>query len=202
MHGISKGIWAVAFLAVIAPGATAADPPSATLTAHGSAPLVCTIGPWVKISGPASLSGGHNAILTYGDSDLVNGESQSIVNGNSAVEIRAALLCNTGLTWGFSSLNGAFRLTPDVAPPAGFSHQWLYQLNFGPYDSGGGSVGGFSLSYTSQGTPFNSVDLAYTPNLSLEIAYFGLTFTPLANPNRMLAGNYSETFTLTMEPIL
>lgn len=197
MHALSRKIWVLALLT--AGAAQAADPPTATLTAQGHADTVCNLGDWVKDSGPGSFSGGKAPVVSYGDADLVDGSSRSIVGSGSAVKIHAPLLCNTALTWSLSTAKGAFRLDSGATAPS-FANQWLYDLVFGPYSSSGARIGSFE-DMTSDGTPFSGDAHGMSLANSLKITRFGMTFSPLAQSATMMAGSYSETVTLTMTPL-
>lgn len=203
MHGLVKGVGGAVLLAASGIVALAADPPSApsaVITATGYASAVCTIGPWTKLSGAGSFSSGTSAVVTYSDSDLVDAESRSIAGPAATVSVTANVLCNTALTWHLTTANGALRLTSGAAVPPGFSNQWLYSLIFGPYSSGGARVGSFEDMPASNGAPFDGDVHGMSLVNSLNVARFGLTFAPLAQSSRMLAGPYSEVLTVTFTP--
>jgi hypothetical protein len=201
MNGVSKGFWGIGLAAVTACGALADGPTPANITVQGSAPLVCSLGGWSKVSGAGSFSGGTSAVVTYGNSDLVDGEAMSTLGAGQAVVLRAPLLCNTSITWSITNLKGALRLDSSVVPPSGFSNQWLYNLNSGPRTAGGSTVGSME-DYDSDGTPFEGESHTLSAANSVKIAYFALTFTPYSQTARMLAGSYSEAVTLTVSPSL
>lgn len=201
MHGISKGIWGVALAAATASAALADGPTPANVTVQGNAPAVCSLGGWSKDSGPGTFSGGTSAVVTYGNSDLVDANAMSTLGAAQAVTLRANLLCNTSITWGISTSKGALRLDAGVTPPSGFSNQWLYNLTSGPKTSGGSYVSSYE-SLDSDGTPFSGETHTLSQVNSQRIAYFALIFTPYSQTARMLAGSYSESITLTISPSL
>lgn len=203
MQTISKGILGIALAAATSAAAAQADDPlAANITVHGSAPLVCSLGGWTKDSGAGSFSGGTSAVVTYSNSDLVDGEANSVLGPAQAVALRAQLLCNTSLTWTLEAAKGALRLDSSATVPGGFSNQWLYHLEAGPKTSGGAWVGFIRVEYDSEGEPISGISSNLSPSLSTTVAYFALTFTPLAQSARMMAGNYSESITLTVSPSL
>jgi hypothetical protein len=201
MNGVSKGILGFGLAAATACGALADDLSPVNITVQGSAPQVCSLDGWSKISGPGSFSGGTGAVVTYGNADLVDSGAFSVLGPGSAIVLRAPLLCNTSITWSVTNLKGALRLDSSVIPPAGFSNQWLYNLTSGPRTTGGSAVGSLE-SYDSDGTPFDGESHTLSAANSVRIAYFGMIFTPYPQSARMLAGSYSESVTLTVSPSL
>ena len=200
MAWISRTVSCAALAAVTA-GAALADPaPGDTINVKGNAPAVCSLGQWIKDSGPGGFTGGTSPVISYGNGDLVDGSAHSIVGAGSTVQIHALLLCNTALSWQLTTAKGALRLDSG-ASATGFSNQWLYGLAFGPYDSGGARVGSFEDMASSDGTPFTGDLHGMSLSNSLKIARYGMTFTPLPQTASMLAGSYSETLTLTMSPL-
>lgn len=202
MHIFAKGIWGAALAAALAPAALADDPGPANIAVQGNAPAVCSLGGWTKDSGAGAFTGGTNAVVTYSDSEMVDGAAMATLGPAQAVVLRASLVCNTGLTWTIAADKGALRNDAGVTPPAGFANQWLYNLVAGPKTPGGAWVGYLHVVYDSDGTPIGGISATLTPSLSQTIGYFSLTFTPIAQSARMLAGNYSERITLTVEPSL
>jgi hypothetical protein len=202
MCRITKGVLGAAFIVAVAPSALA-DPPAAPgvdITVKGNAPAVCSLGAWTKLSGPGAFSGGTNAVVTFSNSDMVNGDAMSVLGPEDAVTMRAPFLCNTQLTYGLETMKGKFSLDSEMTPPAGFSRQWDYSLAFGTADAGGGYVSNAHHEWDSSmsGGPYGGESIRPSTYNSLKAAYFLLTFTPHSQAARMVAGNYSETLTLTI----
>jgi hypothetical protein len=202
MYRISKGVLGAAFFAAVTPAAMADPPvsPAVDITVKGNAPAVCSLGAWTKLSGPGAFAGGTNAIVTFSNSDMVDGDAMSALGPEDAVTLRAPLLCNTQLTYGLGAMKGRFSLDSNMTPPAGFSRQWDYSLAFGTADAGGGYVSNAHHEWdgSMSGGPYGGETIRPSTDNSLKAAYFLLTFTPHSQTARMVAGNYSEILTLTI----
>ena len=188
-----------AALAASAGAALADPPPAAGVMADGNVPAGCAFGAWQKDSGPGTFAGGKDAVVTYANSDLVDGSAMSVVSAATAVTVHAPLVCNTGITWSISVEKGALRQDLISTPPAGFSNQWLYSLGSSMRNAGGGAVGS-TYGYESDGTPFNTETHFQDVPTALQIASLRMTFSPSPQTGRMLAGNYSEKITVTVQP--
>ncbi|MGA9794559.1 MAG: hypothetical protein WBQ17_03385 [Rhizomicrobium sp.] len=203
MNAIAKIL--IAAVAVSAAAASSADAtpsvvPGDQITVKGNAPAICVLGEWALKSGSASFSPGSTGVATFTSDQLTGTDGVSVLGAANALDFHAPLVCNTAISWSFSTTNGAFRLTSGAVPPSGFANQWLYGLSVGPYTSGGTQVGSVD-SFTSSGAPqYESYGL--NAGDSERIAYMDMVFTPVAQNLRMLAGNYSESITLTVSPTL
>jgi hypothetical protein len=190
---------AIAGMMVVAASPSLADSPSTAITASGYAPQVCTVSAWSKISGSGTLTGGVQSVLTYDESDLVDASSMSVLDASKAFTLRIPVLCNTSVTWGILGAKGALRHNSDPVTPSGFAKQWLYRLTTSAKTASGGTIGA-TVTYDSSGTPLSGMTSTFDQSLSQTLAYFTLTFTPLAVSQRMLAGSYSEVLTITIQP--
>jgi len=177
-----------------------ADDPNGEIHVKGNVPAVCSLGGWQKQSGPGAFVPGFDAVATYNSSDLVGADGFSALGPGSALTFHAPLSCNTAITWSFSTAKGALRLDATTAAAPGFARQWFYDLSAAPYTQGG-SVVGFQPTLTSNGTPITE-SFGLGSGDAKTISYMGIVFSPIAQPLRMLAGNYSETITLTVSPTM
>jgi hypothetical protein len=198
MTRIWVGLLAVAALGAASGGALADTPPSAGVTATGSVAPGCSLGVWSKDSGGGQFTAGKDAVVTYADGDLVDASGNSIVSPSTAVKVRVPMVCNTAVSWTVTSDVGALRLTSGATPPTGFSNQWLYTLMTAPYTSGGVVVGSLDTTQSDGSPIFEGNSLSATR--SLTVSYFGMTFSPNSQSEKMLAGNYAEKITLTVSP--
>jgi hypothetical protein len=203
---------AVAFAVFASATAHAASPtiePTSNpqVTVSGNAPAGCALSGWELVSGPSgAFTDGTAAVFTYDSSDMTTNGVSNFSGSSGKIKVRAALVCNTTMTWTIGLQKGALADdSPPASLPAGFSDAWLYHLNAAPEDASHHPVLGFSTSYNSNGSPLPlgviQSSLA-APAWGL-LRSFSIDFTPKAVPSgssKMIAGHYSEVITLQVQP--
>lgn len=194
-------------LALVASSALASD----NLTATGQVPHTCHVSDWIRDS---STIGSFNPItgsigtLTFAESELIDTASvrSKIATGGTVdggLAIYAPMYCNINFNVSFASSVGAFRRV-GAAPsiPSSFAQAWPYQSGFaiGPDTD-------TALSPTTAPSTGSPTTQTITNRRFGSANYVGIQFAlqpisgggPSSQP-RMVAGTYSETFTLTLTP--
>jgi hypothetical protein len=200
---ISKGLWGAAFIAAVTSAAMADGAQNASFQVQGSAPKICSIGSWTtQGSSGGTLSGDVSPVVTFSNSAMVAADGTPKQPG---FRLHTPIMCNTALTLTLKNDKGAFINEEAGTAPAGFSNKYGYTIISGTVDPSGTYINsGWSWSNVNAGQHINQVR-----NVPLSDAanstYIQIVFDVYNNPPvnwKMMAGSYSEGFTLTVSPAL
>jgi len=153
--------------------------------------------------------------MTWSTSTLVDGGAKSLIKNDSGATVSAPILCNRPFTWSISAANGALRQNnsgPTAWNGSGFASEWGYRLraNVTVLDSDLGLSVGLLSTPVNVSSPAGSTGglkgVRSVTGIGYGLANYAVIEVNLlpntvgGNEPRMLAGNYSETLTLTLTP--
>lgn len=183
-------------------------------------PSCAITGDWRKTGGtPSSVqivsNGKAGAALTWSTSTLVDGGAKSVIKNDAGATVSAPILCNRPFTWSISAAKGALRQNsygPTAWSGTGFASEWGYRLraNVTALDSDIGLSIGFLSTPLNVNSPAGSTGgvkgVRSVTGIGYALANYAVIEVNLlpntvgASEPRMVAGNYSETLTLTLTP--